>query len=84
MSILPCGVDVFDEFEEIVVLAIVPVVVLETRMVDIFEADVDVFGEIVLLAITPVVVLETRLAGIPEAAIVASPDLGVSESIIPL
>ena len=63
------------------VLAIVPVVVLETRMVDIFEAAVDVFGEIVVLAIAPVVVLETRLAGISEAGNDASPNIGVSENI---
>ena len=56
---LPFVVDVFDVFEEIVGLAIVPVVVFGTRMVDIFETAVDVFGEIVVLSMISVVLLET-------------------------
>ena len=56
---LPFVVDVFDVFEEIVGLAIVPFVVFGTRMVDVFETTVDVFGEIVVLSMISVVLLET-------------------------
>ena len=73
----------FDEFEEIVVLAIVPVVVLETRIVDIFEVAVDVFGEVVFLAMVPDAV-ERRMVVVFEEADFAAAGLGISENIVPL
>ena len=80
---LPFVVDVFDVFEEIVALAIVSVVVLETWIVDIFETAVDVFGEIVVLVMISVVLLETLMAVIFEVSDFAAPGRGVSENVIP-